>query len=101
DVVHATAQHVETLATAVRPVEARCPMVEPVAGYALWDPDDLVDVLCAETERLARAAEELFADDRLPDDVRRALALIIPELVRNAVSKARHQLREAELGIGA
>ena len=100
DLVHATTQHVQTLRSAVHPVEARFHIVEPVAGYALWDPDALVDVLHAEIEGLSRATEELFADDRLPEDVRRGLALIIDELVGHTVSQARHQLCQAEPGIG-
>lgn len=99
DLVHATTQHVETLRNAVHPVEARCHIVEPVAGYAHWDPNDLVDVLRAEIEGLARATARLLADDRLPEDVRRGLALIIHELVGHAASQAGDQLRKAELGL--
>lgn len=85
-------------ATAVHPGVARCHLVEPTAAYGLWDPDDLVAVLRAETEQLACAAEELFADDRLPDGVRHGLALIIVELLGDMLGEAAHQLNEADAG---
>jgi hypothetical protein len=86
------------LSRAVRPIEGRCHIVEPIAaglaasGYGRWGPDDLVAVLRGDIERLSRTAEEACADVRLPEPMRRGLALIIVELLGRPVAESTRQL---------
>lgn len=101
DLVHATADHLECLARDVRPVEARCHLSEPIAGYHRWDPDEVISVLAAESDRLARVAEGRAVDDWLPAGVRHGMALIITELLGHVLAEAAQQLSKAELALGS
>ncbi|MFN2505252.1 MAG: hypothetical protein ABR540_13690 [Acidimicrobiales bacterium] len=101
DLVHATADHLERLARDVRPVEARCDLSEPIAGYHRWDPDEVISVLAWESDRLARVAEGRAVDDWLPAGLRHGMALIITELLGHVLAEAAQQLSKAELALGS
>lgn len=99
DLVQATADHLERLAVDVRPLEARCRIFEPVAGYHRWDPDAVVSALVAASGRLAQVAEEVALDNRLPPRVRRGVALIAVELLAHVAAEGARQLSLAELAL--
>lgn len=100
DLFHSTADQLERLAREVRPVEPRCLIMEPLAGYHRWDPDEVISVLLAESHRLSRVAEELAVDGRLPGGVRRGITLITAELLDHVMAESARQLSEAELALG-
>ncbi|MGH9278391.1 MAG: hypothetical protein ACRD12_09855 [Acidimicrobiales bacterium] len=101
DLLHAAAERQMRLATDVRPLGTSCHIVEPIAGYAHWDPDDLVHVVDAAVDGLVQTAAALCTDDRLPMAVRDGLALIMAEFVCNVLSEAARHLGDGELDVGA
>ncbi len=101
DLLHATADRLERLSTDASPVRVQPLCCTPVAGSQRWNPEELLPVLSAEVERLARTAQEIATSERLSTATRRALEPITTEFLHNAYHDGAEHLKEAESAMGA
>ena len=101
DLLHSASDRLERLAADSRLVEGGLAHCERIGGYHGWDPEVVLAVLGAEAERMARIAEGLASDERLPVASRRGLALIAAELVDHLVRESEEHFRQAELAMAA